>query len=126
MHVIRLRHPWEKRHLGSDVASRVDVPDKVNTGSIDPAQIQTTVQYRRPFNRPTGLDADDQVYLRVTEWSGKLDFITLNGHPIAIAKDAVFVAIRDQLALRNLIVIQLSQTTDQSPGLTGEVTIEID
>ncbi len=93
MHTIRLRRPWEKQLVGSDIVSRVDVPESISDSPVT----ESTFLYRRRFNQPTGLDDAAKVHLRISGWSGQIDSVTLNGSPLRIAGDSIEVEVTSLL-----------------------------
>ena len=121
MHTIRLRRPWEKQLVGSDIVSRVDVPESISDSPVT----ESTFVYRRRFNQPTGLDDAAKVHLRISGWSGQIDSVTLNGSPLRIAGDSIEVEVKSLLRAQNQIDIQLTDTAKASAALSGEVTLAI-
>ena len=121
MHTIRLRRPWEKQLVGSDIVSRVDVPESISDSPVT----ESTFVYRRRFNQPTGLDDAAKVHLRISGWSGQIDSVTLNGSSLRIAGDSIEVEVKSLLRAQNQIDIQLTDTAKASAALSGEVTLAI-
>jgi len=120
-HTIRLRRPWEKTQVGSDVVIRVDVPET----RADETDNESTYLYSRRFNIPTGLDGSSRVRLRISGWSGRLDSISLNGHALQPDQQSVNVDVTKLLNSQNRIDVQLSGTADASATLSGEVDLAI-
>ena len=120
MHNIRLRGPWEKQIEGES-SVRADVPDSAEVAA-------PSVCYRRRFNRPSGLESDVHVYLRITAWTGEVDSIQLNEHPLVVTAPPLTVEVTSQLLDHNEITIRLmvDRNNAQSPRLSGEVRLVID
>ncbi len=122
MHIIRLRGPWEKQ-TGDDEVVRVDVPEDESEIAGSP---QAIVWYRRNFNRPTGLQSQDRVYLKVTSWTGSLQSVQLNDQPIAVGAPPLEVDITSRLAPHNVVCLTFRSAADEMPRLSGEVSLAID
>ncbi len=119
MHTIRLRYPWT-RQARSGESCRIDVPEPMEFASnIDEAT------YSRRFNRPTGLEEGDRVWLRISSWQGTLTSLRLNETEQSIAGTHIELDITEQMKLHNLIEIALSPSDTNQARLDGEVTIEI-
>jgi len=107
-HVIRLRGPWDLQPLahlsrgadGSPVESVDNLPpaQRINPltdwGAALGAEFRGRVRYSRRFNRPTGLDASERVWLIVEGVDGRgqcsLDgqpLFTIEGYALAAAAD---------------------------------------
>lgn len=125
-HVIRLRGPWELAPVGSSApARRVDVPSdwKLALG----ADFAGKARYTRYFNRPTGLEAHERVWL-CCEGARERGEIALNGRNLAsiTTERGAEIDITDLLALRNELAIEVSSAAANLPGgLTGEVWLEV-
>ena len=108
-HTIRLRDPWDAS-----------------------PQAEGTIRFTRHFNRPTGLEAGERVWLVIEGASVPLT-VTLNGHPVGQASrlpppvDAARYEITPLLKPRNKVEIELqsASATDGQPCL-GEVRLEIE
>lgn len=100
----------------------MDVPD------VGPAREPATsgVIYARKFNRPSGLDPDTRVALRIGDWQGSLDEVTLNGHPLPLGSPPLEIDVTGSLESHNRVEIRLSVSDDTTPRLTGEITLGID
>ena len=122
MHTIRLRRPWEKTRIGSEVSIRVEVPEAEATS--EPAG--NKYQYLRRFNLPTGLNDLSVVRLRIEAWTGDLDAFELNDVALQIGCPPMDVDVTKHLMRHNKIELRLI-STDQAPAaLSGEVTLSID
>lgn len=137
MHVIRLRKPWSKTVDGSSEVHRVDVPDASAT-SVDPAsqfavqnqgshQNRQKVQYRRRFNRPSGL-VRQRVFLRISGWQGQLESLQLNGAeiPACPGDETIEADVASLLEDHNELMVSLVGNTQVPPRLTGEVVLAIE
>lgn len=83
LHRIRLRGPWQmhaSQHANSSSGVRVKLP---GAWSQLPPVEAGPVMFARRFNRPTGLEATDQLWLAVAEPNGSLS-ASLNGQPIEL------------------------------------------
>lgn len=120
-HNIRLRRPWHKTLVGSDVVTRVDVPESPG----EAADQASTYQYARRFNCPTGLDSQSKVHLAISGWNGQIVSILLNGHPLEPGTQSMNVDVTDLLEPHNQIIIQLTGTHKAPASLTGEVGLAI-
>ena len=129
MHTIRLRYPWTKqRHqdeavVAESAATRVNVPERDE--DIDAADQPQTATYSRNFNRPTGIESDDRVWLRITSWHGKLTSLRINGIQQPTGRPPLEIELSDQWALYNKIEIQLDPSDGHPVRLDGDVTLEI-
>ena len=123
MHVIRLRRPWNKSHPGGFGSTRIDVPESIANQEFPD---ETTVQYRRRFHLPAGLQSSSRVFLRVEGWEGQLESITMNGAALALEKNDINADITAQLQPHNHVEITLSSIPGQSARLSGEVSLAID
>jgi hypothetical protein len=108
MHTIRLRDPWDAT-----------------------PQADGTVRFTRHFNRPTGLESGDCVWL-VIEGAAQPLAVTLNGNLVGQASrlpahDSARYEITPLLQPRNKLEIDLSSAPkiDALPAL-GEVRLEIE
>jgi hypothetical protein len=130
MHVIRLRSPWRKQIEGEIQSRRVDVPDCEQDEGKQELATGSAVLYRRRFNRPTGLQPDNHVWLRVSDWSGSLHCVLINHKPLVsggvIKRKPFELDITAYLALHNELEIRLVANPDQKPCLHGEVSLGID
>ena len=122
MHTIRLRGPWEKSKVGSEVSIRIDVPEGVTES--DPSG--TAYRYIRRFNLPTGLDRKSVVRLRIEAWTGELDAVQLNGVALPNDQRPIDVDVTQHLVRHNVIELRLISTDQASATLSGEVTLSID
>ena len=121
MHVIGLKHPWEKRIAGVNDCIRVDVPE---SESATDTKICDAI-YTRFFNQPTGLDSTSKVKLRITDWTGDLQLISLNGEKLRHDSPPIEIEITKHLADRNQLEIHLAPANEHPCRLNGEVTILI-
>ncbi|NNE00659.1 MAG: hypothetical protein HKN47_25365 [Pirellulaceae bacterium] len=125
-HVIRLRRPWTRCVAGGSESTKIDVPEIDAAQSVISRSTATTpsadVIYQRRFNRPSGLDADSQVQLRIETWQGNLVSVHLNDVPLDLANN---IDITSQVRDHNLLSIQLAPRDDQLPRLTGPVNLAI-
>jgi hypothetical protein len=127
LHVIRLKRPWEKICLDTGQSQIVDVPEPAVVAAAEPtASKLAQMSYCRNFNAPTGLEASSRVYLRVSEWVGKLDRISLNGQVLDAAGSPFEADITDWIRPHNRIEIVLEDLPAKLARMAGEVTIVID
>ena len=108
-HTIRLRDPWDAS-----------------------PQADGTVRFTRHFNRPTGLETGDRVWLVI---EGAAPFsVSLNGHPVGQASrlpppaaDPARYEITALLQPRNKLEIELqSAPATDGPPCVGEVRLKIE
>ncbi|MDB5387831.1 MAG: glycoside hydrolase family 2 sugar binding protein [Planctomycetaceae bacterium] len=150
MHRIQLKGPWEYQPLVG-LEATVDVrslsPGDASAVSIDqhlpppgtvkfPASwneflgdFRGTVQFRRPFNRPTNLSPSEQVNL-VLEGVGGAAEVRLNGQLLGCVADSEGSSrfeITPHLRPHNDLRISISRTlaTPDPAGLWGIVCLEI-
>ncbi|GAA4449811.1 hypothetical protein [Novipirellula rosea] len=124
MHTIRLRYPWTKqRHQEDTGATRVNVPERDEDVLAAESPVATT--YTRNFNRPTGIESDDRVWLRITSWQGKLASLRINGQPQPTGTPPLEIELSDQWALHNKIEIQIDPVDGDPVRFDGDVTLEI-
>ncbi len=122
MHIIRLRGPWERQVAGSASVTRGSVPD--SEGSTADAQ---SILYLRRFNKPTGLEPQERVYLQVDHWQGERCWVELNGRSLASSSaPPLQVDITAQLSAHNLLSLRIDSGEGQPPSLVGEVNLAIE
>lgn len=124
MHVIRLRKPWDRTDAPSAQRRRIDVPEPIDADEARSAV--STATYQRRFNRPTGLQPGTRVAMRITDWSGELQSLSLNGRELPVGPAPLEVDLSDQLQPHNRLELSLSPDSDAAPRLSGEVTLVID
>jgi hypothetical protein len=90
-----------------------------------------TARFRRSFNRPTNLGADEQVYLILDGIGGRAD-ISLNGNHLAVVVETMFSAefeVTRLLEPSNVLLIELAfdpaEHPDRPGGLWAPVALEI-
>ncbi len=140
MHVIRMRYPWQKRRAGDTDWERIEVPepnaaepdraerDVPGTGDSDgPSEPldESTNEYRRRFNRPTGLDASVRVLLCIEKWHGAIMRATVNGQDVSADGDRINADITRFLEDHNEILITLADRIGEPARLSGEVSLVI-
>ncbi len=125
MHVIHLRKPWSILMDHDQWTRSVDVPDLDQVRAEIRASRRT---YFRSFNATPGLLAS-HVKMRITEWSGDLEEVSLNQHSIEFYPSEnreVVVDVTQFLQTRNELRIALLNLEGVSPQLTGEVFLEVE
>ena len=144
IHSIRLHGPWDAKvvavygsHGTVGQERRAKIPS--DWGDWLGADFCGQVEYRRSFNRPTGLEPDQQVWLVVEQ----VDFhgdVFLNAHSIGSltcgqSPDSPFrIEIGKSLELSNVLRIDIQVAADSdrahraglAGGLVGSVRIEIE
>lgn len=147
MHSIRLRGPWQLEPLAR-FALRPDGGCQRVTKTL-PAACRTTmpadwsaalghdflgvVRYTRNFQRPTGLESGDKVWLVVEPPRSKAA-VRINEHPlgeVCHGGPAGRFDITSLLAPSNLLEIEVEHSKDDAGdgrcgGLVGEVRLEIE
>lgn len=86
-----------------------------------------TARYTRHFNRPTGLDPHERVWLCCAGARQRAS-IQLNGQPIGECahEQGAQIDVTELLVPRNTLVIDVTtDVVDPPGGLTGEVRLEI-
>ncbi|AMV16269.1 hypothetical protein [Planctomyces sp. SH-PL14] len=125
LHQIRLRGPWE--FFSSDAVdgapARIDLPEEWERLS----ELAGPVRLRRRFHRPTGLDAKQQLKVRVP---GSADGcgIEVNGRPVDRSphEQESVVWTLPPLEASNVLVIMLSGSDDRDWSTWQEpVVLEI-
>ena len=141
MHSIRLRGPWECKPLERDGPGPLPSPCRVTMpcdwGDSLGHEFRGLVRFRRWFNRPTGLEAHERVWI-VVESVDATASVTLNGHPLGeIPLGATYCEfdITALLQPRNELLVEVGCPADASlrptdrgnlpGGLIGEVGLEI-
>lgn len=124
MHTIRLRKPWQRQIGTEPIEARIDVPDQawpVRPPSAD------TVHYRRNFNRPSGLDDSTSVSVCIASWCGDELLLVLNGIELRQTRafGPMIVDATDALAASNVLEVKITGIPNDSMGLTGEVSLQI-
>ena len=85
-------------------------------------------RYRRQFNRPTGLEPEQTVWLLVHGWTGSLQSLELNDSRLEIAVESrpVQVKITELLDDRNTLEIRIDTDGEAPPSLIGPVELAIE
>ena len=144
IHTIRLHGPWDAKVLAVfDQQGKVGQERRVKIpshwGDWLGVDFCGKVEYRRSFNRPTGLEPDQRVWLVVEQ----VDFhgdVFLNDQPIGSLTfgenpDRPFrVEVGESLKLSNVLRIEIQVSADSdrthrvglAGGLVGSVRIEIE
>ena len=144
IHSIRLHGPWDAKVLDDfgqqgkvGQERRVKIPS--DWGDWLGVNFCGQVEYLRNFNRPTGLESDQAVWLVVEQVDSRGD-VFLNDQPIGSLSFNEFpdqpfrVEIGESLQLSNVLRIEIQVTADsdraqrvgQAGGLIGSVRIEIE
>ena len=128
MHIIRLRHPWQKQIAGASESVRVQVPEPTSDDQAQEHHAEHAT-YTRFFNRPTGLEPDSSVLLRLDRWQGELTLISLNDKHLVTnerpSQSPLEINITSNLAQRNELCIVLTTQNDAEGRLTGQVELAI-
>lgn len=119
MHLMRLRSPWQK-NVGVAAFERVELPDQGD-------EVTKQATYRRRFNRPTGLEPDQSVWLIIHKWSGSLESVSVNGQlvPPDESGDETRFEITSMLQLHNELELILMANNGEPPRLIGPVELGI-
>ena len=156
MHVIRLRGPWQYEPLartllladGSTCAEPGDLPPPgevkmpADWGDTLGGYFRGRVRYSRKFNRPTGIEQGDRLFLRIQQVDA-FGSAALNEHPlgeIPSGGNPQRFEVTRLLQPFNQLVIEVElprSTADSAPlprpkrddlpgGLVGEVRLEIE
>lgn len=138
-HTIRLHGPWVAKVLASfDSASKIDDQERrvkipSDWGDWLGSEFCGRVEYRRNFNRPTGLEPGQSVWLVVEE----VDFhgeVFLNDNylgSLTFGESPLRVEVAELLYLSNVLRVEIEVKPDrdrpanQAGGLIGSVRIEI-
>jgi hypothetical protein len=132
-HVIRLRGPWtwQVLHRLPDSASPLASEGKqslpADWSKAVGAGFRGTVAYQRVFHRPTGLEADQQVWLNLAGVVSSA-IVTLNQMQLG-GVEAVGgrFAVESLLEETNLLTVAVHHESGPNVGgLTGLVTLEIE
>jgi beta-galactosidase/beta-glucuronidase len=134
MHTIRLRGPWEYEPLecaGGEGSlppnGKVTMP--CDWGASLGSDFRGTVQYRRIFHTPTGLDLGEQVWLAFDAVRSEAA-VTLNGQPVGDFSTADCPARYNITAIltddANLLEVRVTHLGEQSGGIVGDVRLEIE
>ena len=130
VHKIRLRRPWlrtvdEPKQSGD----RVDVPDP---GHLELREGSRLI-YRRAFNRPTGLEIGDKVWLSIDSYSGRSIRVLLNDQSVfqSDTREPIRIDLTTDLEAANRLEIRLAGSMEEdtqtiSAGLDGEVSLQIE
>lgn len=156
MHVIRLRGPWQYEPLARTVLL-ADGTTRAEPGELPPAgdvqmpgdwgdslgaDFRGRVRYSRRFNRPTGLEPGDLVFITVDDVDA-FGAASLNDHPLGamrLGEGPFRFDVTELLERYNrlMIEVELPRTASDSPplprgereglpgGLIGEVRLEIE
>ncbi|MGB0595225.1 MAG: hypothetical protein ACPGLY_00830 [Rubripirellula sp.] len=116
---MRLRSPWKIDRNDGLGLQRCDLPDVI--AGTSPAE------YRRTFNRPTGMVPGQRIWLSVHDWKGVLESLTINGHAAEVGGNRApcQVDISNCLEDHNLIELRLVAAGDVQPRLIGPVELGI-
>ena len=154
MHTIRLRGPWHQEPLLRFTRSddglaqpatdnlppdcRVDMPCDWST-TLGP-NFRGRVKYRRHFNCPTGVTADDRIYLVIRQvdasadvWLNDQQIGHIEGHDLP-GRFPIARCLQPHTELVVVVTLSMDDPPDARPpgrdglagGLTGEVVLEID
>ena len=153
MHSIRLRGPWQYTPLATTRWTRACQSEETGTEVPCPGTMnipcdwsnalgqdfQGKVLFQRHFHKPTGLQDEDNVRIRIEQVNALAD-VFLNHEAIGTVKaedGSTFFDIEDKLEHRNLLEIivdfplvddqsgQLVTIQDLSGVITGEIQLEI-
>src|SRR5688572_19376043 len=154
MHTIRLRGPWQMQPVerfailsdGRFAGSGEDLPTPAvakmpdDWSSVFGADFLGRVRYVRTFNKPTGLDSGERVFL-VVEPPRSVGRVAINGELLGEVKwgaPAGRFDITTSLKDHNAVEVEVShpalddaenvilETTPVSGGLVGDVRLEIE
>ena len=127
MHSIRLRGPWEFSIRGSGASGRIDFPctwqELVDAAGSTSGAIVLT----RRFNKPTGLESRDLVWLSFRSPAASLT-AALNGTPLALKgqPDGSWQAeITTLLADRNELPVELAPPSPPLPAV-ADASLEVE
>lgn len=81
------------------------------------------VSFQRSFGKPTNLDANEQVWLVLEHVEGAAE-VRLNGETIGTMNATARFEIKERLAVRNELVVEMD-ARDDGCGIVGEVILEI-
>ncbi len=134
-HRIRLRGPWWRSAgtvFDTAAAVRIRLPSTPaeQQGGDSTSPSSADYVFRRPFNRPTGLQGGDVVWL-VLEGIADLQTVRLNDQPIWQRRSStpesmpLEIAITKLLQDANQLELQLALPCPALPYLSGETRLEI-
>jgi hypothetical protein len=110
-------------------AARVDVPD----GDRVPLAEGARLTYRRAFNRPTGLESGDKVWLSIESYAARSICVSLNDQSVYQTDTAqsIRIDLTARLESSNQLEIQLAgkalgESVRVEAGLDGEVSLQIE
>ncbi len=101
----------------------MDVPDVDESAKHDRAP--SSVTYARSFNRPTGLEDNSRVHLRIESWTGSLQAVLFNVEPLEISDPPLEVDISERIQPHNQIRICLEDNAETA-RLSGAVDLLIE
>jgi hypothetical protein len=127
LHQIRLQGPWEVVPPGESAAREAWIPAPWR--ALFGEQFGTAL-YRRNFNRPTGLEPDDQVRIRLPELAGEVMTVMLNSVTLACAPDELLAfdatgALQDFNRLEIAFRAAANAVPDHAGGLWEPALLEI-
>ncbi len=128
-HKIRLHGPWQCTFPQSDAASQtIRMPCDLRDAIAQPPG--GVIHLQRKFNRPTGLEAGQQVKLVLESVDG-VESVLLNDMALTLAQhgdNGISAVLTTRLEDTNLITVCISLPSDgELPrGVSGEVRLEIE
>ena len=134
VHRIHLKGPWEVEWLGpaesppaAATSSGIAAANRENRARM-PAAWQSLfgdaagiARFRRRFNRPTNLDADERVFLVFDGLAGRAS-LSLNGDALGSVEAAACPAefdVTPRLAARNTLTVEVVFDPAHHPGRPG-------
>ena len=124
VHTIRLRRPWLRSVGDQEPPTKVDVPD----ADLSAERCDSFVTYRRAFNRPSGLEPNDRVWLSIAKYTDCSIRVLLNDVSIfqGDTPQPLRIDITPHLGNTNQLVIQRTAEHQLNAVLDGEVTLQIE
>jgi len=122
MHQIFLRKPWSLLIDRAEHAVVVDVPD-----NQERSVLCRTMVYSRRFNATSAV-MSASASLVVSDWHGELISIEVNGVPLQFTSEGqrgTTVDLDGVLSMHNHLRITLEGSVEDSPRLTGSVSLQM-
>jgi len=131
-HHIRLQGPWQieiPAATGGEEITTREVKLPAPWAALFGNRAGTAI-FRRNFNQPTNLSAEDRVFIRLPAETGDVMACTINGKLLSASlDDAQVYEISDDLQSFNQLAIQIEFIPDELPaergGLWQPVLLEI-
>lgn len=128
VHRIRLRGPWEFVWSASEDGTFHERSGTLSfpaTWHEVPGDRRGVVRFSRRFNRPTGIDHGERVWLEVSV--SRLSSVSLNEQPLGVVRTGVVrFDVTDRLVLHCKVELEIDRTSNTDDDLIAEVALVVE